>query len=449
MSDDAPIPIAGPIPIKGTFVGPDVPALPDLQNCIHCGFCLPVCPTYIATGQELESPRGRLHLIRAALDGRVEANGRLLSHLDLCLQCRACETACPSNVPYGRIMEDARASVMARGARRRPRSWTLQALVLRHVIARPRVLRPLFSLLRLYTRSGLQRLVRGPLLRLLPARLRALEAQAPSLAGRPFRRSGTLATPQTPKGRVAMLTGCVHGELYPAMHEATVRVLARIGYEVVAPPAQGCCGALHSHAGDIESARTLARRNIAAFEQAEISDVIVNAAGCGAAMKEYGHLLRNDEQWAGRAQRFAESVRDVLEFVAGQDFARGLGAVDRTVTLQDACHLAHAQGIREAPRTILNAIPGLRLNELATPDRCCGSAGLYSAAQPGMSRAVLDAKMADVESTGADVIATCNPGCTLQLETGVRNSEVSEATVQHVIELLDASYRAGEAATAR
>jgi glycolate oxidase iron-sulfur subunit len=442
---------------SGAFVGPDVPALPDLQNCIHCGFCLPVCPTYIATGQELESPRGRLHLIRAALDGRAEASGRLLAHLDLCLQCRACETACPSNVPYGRIVEDARAATMARGVRARPRSWSMRALTLRQVIARPRVLRPAFALLRLYGRSGVQRLVRGPLARLLPGRLREAEAQAPAPSGRPFRRSGVLTAPEQRRGRVAFLTGCVHGELYPSMHEATVRVLARLGFEVVAPLAQACCGALHSHGGDVEAARDLARRNIAAFddagegagvdagEGAGIDAVIVNAAGCGAAMKEYGRLLRNDVEWRDRAERFATSVRDVLEFVAGQDFAAGLGALDINVTLQDACHLAHAQGIRDAPREILRAIPGLRLHEMATPDRCCGSAGFYSVAQPEMSRTVLGAKMADVESTGATVIATANPGCTLQLENGVRGSELlaGRAAVQHVIELLDASYRAG------
>ncbi|MEE8422320.1 MAG: heterodisulfide reductase-related iron-sulfur binding cluster [Dehalococcoidia bacterium] len=430
---------------SGAFVGPDIPALPDLQNCIHCGFCLPVCPTYIATGQELESPRGRLHLIRAALDGRAEPSGRLLAHLDLCLQCRACETACPSNVPYGRIMEDARAATMARGVRARPLSWTLRALALRHVITRPRVLRPAFGLLRLYARSGLQRLVRGPLARVLPRRLRDIEAQAPALRDRPFRRSGVLAIPDQARGRVAFLTGCVHGEMYPSMHEATVRVLARLGFEVVAPPAQTCCGALHSHSGDAEAARDLARRNIVAFEDAGVEALIVNAAGCGAAMKEYGRLLRNDAEWSDRAERFAASVRDALEFVAAQHFDVGLGALDVDVTLQDACHLAHAQGIRDAPRAILRAIPGLRLHEMATPDRCCGSAGFYSVARPEMSRTVLAAKMADIETTGADVIATANPGCTLQLETGIRRSErlAGRAAVQHVIELLDASYRSG------
>ncbi|MEZ4503345.1 MAG: heterodisulfide reductase-related iron-sulfur binding cluster [Dehalococcoidia bacterium] len=427
---------------RGAFVGLDVPSLVDLQNCIHCGFCLPSCPTYLATGQELESPRGRLHLIRGVLDNRIEASDRVLGHLDLCLQCRACETACPSGVPYGRIMEDARASVMARGPAQRPRSWSLRSLLLRHVIAKPRVLRAALAPARLYARSGLQRLVRGR----LPGALGRLEARMPLPRGRAFRRRGALASPPEPVVRVALLTGCVHGELTPSMHEATVRVLARLGRAVVAPPAAGCCGALHAHAGDVEAARDLAKRNIEAFEAAGIEAVIVNAAGCGAAMKEYGRLLRHDPAWAERAERFAPTVRDVLEYVAGiEGFEAGLaplGPGATEVTLQDACHLAHAQGIREAPRRLLRAIPGVELREMRTPDRCCGSAGLYSLVQPAMSQAVLEAKMDDVEGTGASVVCTSNPGCTLQIEAGVRVRGL-EARVEHVIELLDASYRAG------
>jgi glycolate oxidase iron-sulfur subunit len=331
---------------------------------------------------------------------------------------------------------------MANPARRRPRAWSLRALVLRQVVARPRVLRGALALGRLYERSGLQRLARGPLARALPARLRRLEAAAPAIPARPFRARGVLAAPPGAGTRVAMLTGCVAGELTPRMHEATVRVLARLGCEVVAPPDQACCGALHIHGGDADAARALARRNIAAFEAAGAEAVIVNAAGCGAAMKEYGRLLRHDARWAGRAERFAASVRDVLEFVATRDFAPGLGPVDADVTLQDACHLAHAQGIREAPRRLLRAIPGLRFHEMATPDRCCGSAGLYSAVQPAMSSAVLDAKLRDVAATGAGVVCTENPGCTLQLQTGVRRAGL-RAEVRHVIELLDESYAAG------
>ena len=433
--------MTNPPPQRLDFRGEDTPALKDLQNCIHCGFCLPACPTYIATGDELESPRGRLHLIRGVLDGKVEASERLLSHLDLCLQCRACETACPSSVPYGRIMEDARAAIVANDAAR-PTGWTLRRLVLRHVLAKPWVLRGLLEGARASERLGLRALLRGRLRDYLPRRVRELEAQAPSLARAPYRRRGTLARPAEPKARVALLMGCVHGDLYPQTHEATVRVLARLGCEVVAPERQVCCGALHSHAGDAETARELAKRNIEAFEGARVDAVIVNAAGCGATMKEYGRLLRKDERWEERAERFSASVRDVLEFVAARDFEHGLGPVEETVTLQDACHLAHAQGIREAPRTILRAIPGLELRELRTPDRCCGSAGIYSAVQPEMSRTVLDAKLADVAQTGASVVATANLGCTLQIEAGLRGAG-AETTAQHVIELLDRSYEAG------
>lgn len=246
---------------------------------------------------------------------------------------------------------------------------------------------------------------------------------------------------------MALLTGCVHGELAPGMHEATLRVLARNGCEVVAPPEQTCCGALHAHAGDLEAARTLARRNIAAFEAARVDAVIVNAAGCGAAMKEYGRLLRHDGAWADRAERFASTVKDVLEYVAGLDgFEVGLGRIeggDATVTLQDACHLAHAQGIREAPRRLLRAIPGLELREQRTPDRCCGSAGIYSLVQPAMSQQVLRSKMDDIASTEAGTVCTSNPGCTLQLEVGVAQRGLP-MRVRHVIELLDESYRAGD-----
>ena len=429
------------------FVGLDIPSKADLQNCIHCGFCLPACPTYIATGHELESPRGRLHLISGVLDGRIDATDRVLGHLDLCLQCRACETACPSSVPYGRIMEDARAAILANAPAAQPRGWRARAQLLREVLARPSRLRAALALARLYTRSGAQALVRGPLgasLRgLLPPALAHLESAAPVLDRVPFRTTGVLARPTSGSGtRVALLLGCVQGEIYPQVHEATVRVLQHAGCEVVAPEGQGCCGALHSHAGDAETARALARRNIAAFERAGAEAVIVNAAGCGAAMKEYGRLLRHDTRWAKRAERFSKGVRDVLEFVAERDFANGLGRVERTVTLQDACHLAHAQRIREAPRAILRAIPGLQLVEMRTPDRCCGSAGLYSAVQPEMSATILDAKMADIAATGAATVCTSNPGCTMQIEAGVRRTGL-DAEVCHVIEILDDAIRAG------
>ncbi len=430
-----------------TFVGPDIPSSSDLRNCIHCGFCLPTCPTYVATGHELESPRGRLHLIDAVKDGRIQVTERVLGHIDLCLQCRACETACPSAVPYGRIMEDARASIMANAPAIQPRSWRVRTFFLRHVISKPRVLRALLVPSRIYSRSGVQRLIRRSFVNRLPALLARVEALSPDLSQPPFRQRGDLAKPQLAATRVALLLGCVHGEFFPQTHRATVRALVALNTEVVAPPGQGCCGALHSHAGDAVAARELARNNISAFEEAEVDTVIVNAAGCGAAMKEYDHLLRNDEQWAERAKYFVTKVRDITEFVAERlettDCASQLGELDLDVTLQDSCHLAHAQGVRAAPRTILEAIPGLRLHEMETPDRCCGSAGIYSVVQPKMSSDVLTAKMSDIERTGAEVICTTNPGCTMQIQAGVRRNG-DDTEVQHVIELFSESLQQGD-----
>lgn len=328
----------------------------------------------------------------------------------------------------------------------------MRALALRHVLANRTRLRLALAMGRLYSRSGVQALIRGPLGRVLPARLRRLESSLPALNETPFRETGTLAAPVaaegTPRRRVALLLGCIHGEMYPRMHQATVTALAHVGCEVVAPPEQVCCGALHVHAGDAETARALARRNIAAFEAAEVDAVIVNAAGCGAVMKEYGRLLRHDPNWRERAERFASNVRDVLEFVAEQDFARDLGEVDRTVTLQDACHLAHAQRIREAPRTILRAIPGVTFTEMRNPDRCCGSAGIYSVVQADMSAQVLEAKMETIAATSAGTVCTANPGCTLQIEAGTRRHDV-DAEVRHVIEVLAESIEAGARSSSR
>jgi glycolate oxidase iron-sulfur subunit len=317
---------------------------------------------------------------------------------------------------------------------------------LQYVVAKPRVLRAMLLPARVYSRSRMQALVRKTVGRRLPSILANLESLAPDLRRKPFRLRGNLARSPGWDTRVALLTGCIHGEFFPQTHVATVRTLAAVGAEVVAPPEQGCCGALHSHAGDAETARDLARTNIAAFEAAGIDAVIANAAGCGAAMKEYGRLLRNDPDWADRAERFASQVKDVTEFVADRlessEIASKLGELDADVTLQDSCHLAHGQGIRSAPRAILKAIPGLRLHEMRTPDRCCGSAGIYSAVQSEMAATVLEPKMADIAGTGAGVVCTSNPGCTMQIQAGVRRSGL-DAEVQHVIELLDESLQVG------
>jgi len=418
--------------------GPFAPSDADLSRCVHCGLCLQHCPTYTETGLEAESPRGRLYLIRAIAEERIEATPVALAHLDLCLQCRNCEAVCPSGVPYGRIMESARAGVLAGG--RAPLAWRLRTLFLRQVIARPGRMATLAVLLRLYRASGLRALAER--LPYLGERL----LLAPTVSGRPFKSRGLLARPRgTPRGRVALLTGCIMPHAFGRVHEATVRVLARNGFEVVAPPEQACCGALHAHAGDRGAARALARRNIDAFLDTEIDAVAVNSAGCGSTMKEYGELLADDGAYAEKAERFAGLVRDVSELLAALPFEAPSGRVEAAVTYQDACHLAHAQRIKDAPRAVLASIPGLRLVEMEQADRCCGSAGVYSLAHRDMSLALLDDKMQAIAATGAELIAAANPGCMAQLEAGLRRHRM-RGRVVHVVELLDEAYRqAGEA----
>jgi len=371
-------------------------------------------------------------LIRAISEGVIEPTPNALGHLDSCLQCRNCEAVCPSGVPFGRIMEQARADAVERGAA--PLSWRLRALFLREVIARPGRLRPFVAALRAAGRVRLLSVAQR-----LPF-VGTSAALAPRLRGRPFTDTGVIAGAQgAERARVAMLSGCIMPLAYGDVHRATARVLARNGCAVSSPAAQGCCGALHAHNGDLDTARALARRNIDAFLDEAPDAVVVNSAGCAAAMKEYGDLLAGDAEYRDRARQMSALVKDVHEYLVGLPFEAPTESLDLTVTYQDSCHLAHAQGIRAAPRQLLRAIPGLRLAEMENPDRCCGAAGVYSLTQAEMSMRLLDEKMPDALGTGADVIATANPGCLIQLEAGVRRSGGS-AQVRHVIELLDRAY---------
>jgi glycolate oxidase iron-sulfur subunit len=434
---------AGPVGVEGLPAGQEGPRAEDISRCIHCGYCLNHCPTYVALGLETESPRGRIHLIDALSQGRIKAGRAALEHLDLCLQCRACETACPSGVQFGRIMEGARAQVVATG--RSPLSWRLRSVALRWTLPHPRRLRLLAALLRFYQRSGLQSLLRRThLLWLLPFHLHRLEQLLPPVAGRFFTPARAGSNPGAGNGdrRVALLTGCVMPFIYPQTHEATVRVLERHGCRVVVPEEQVCCGALFVHGGDRHTARRLARRNIDVFLAAEVEAVIINAAGCGSTLKEYGELLATDPEYAEKAARFSSIVKDITEFLVDLPYQEGLGRLERRVTYQDSCHLAHAQGITAAPRQLLGAIPGLELVEMENADRCCGSAGIYNVTQREMSSRLLAEKMRAVAATEASVIATANPGCMLQLEAGLRQHGVP-GTVAHVVEVLDEAYAAG------
>lgn len=410
-----------------------VPSDGDLDQCVRCGLCLQHCPTYVQTGLETESPRGRLYLMKALAEGAIEPTANVIGHMDQCLQCRNCEAVCPSAVPYGRLMERTRAGILE--DRRSPISWRLRSLFLRHVIARPKGLSIFASVLRLYQRTGLRSLIE----RIPGIGERAL--LAPTVDGRPFTESGLLAHPDGEiRRRVALLSGCIMPHAFGRVHRATVRVLARNGCEVVAPPDQVCCGALHAHNGDLNMAMDLARRNIDAFLGAGVDAIIVNSAGCGAAMKEYDELLADDSAYRDDAKRFSALVKDVSEFLVDLPFQVPAGQVQATVTFQDSCHLAHAQRITSAPREILRSIAGLRFVEMDRPDGCCGSAGVYSLTQPGMSIELLDEKMRAVSDTKASIIATSNPGCMSQLESGVRRHGGSGEVV-HVVELLDRAYQ--------
>ncbi len=412
-------------------------------DCIHCGLCLAVCPTYLQLGSEVDSPRGRILLIEALAEGRIEPSSPVFErHMHMCLECRACETACPSGVRFSVMMDGARGAIRA-AANDSPAARLGRKIVFDFLFPRRRLLHAGFRLLRLYQRSGMQRLVRlSGILKLMPGRLRAMEAllpEVPPAAGYRVRASAAPAE----RAKVAFFEGCIMPELFGPVHEATLRVLAHNRVSVSSPGAQTCCGALHVHSGEVGRARALARRNIEAFEGDGADAIVVNAAGCGAMLKEYGRLLEDDPRYAQRAAAFSEKVKDICEFLDGIGVDGGLGALPARVTYDDPCHLRHAQRIKAAPRKLLQSIPGLELVELKDADRCCGSAGIYNITHPEMAGRILEEKIANVQRTGAEAVATGNPGCLLQIRRGLRDRGLAIEVV-HPVELLDRSYRAAE-----
>jgi len=418
----------------------EAPAEADLSRCVHCGLCVNSCPTYVVTGLEAESPRGRIYLARGVGEGEIPMTAAVQSHWDLCLQCRACEAVCPSGVPYGRIMEHVRAQVAGKPRRARV-SRRLRRFVLRNVVARPRVLAAAVAPARWWAGSRARRLFERIGLR-LPGLLGRGEAQLPHRPGRPVRPGDVLPRPNAPMQQVTLFTGCVMSELFGNVHRATARVLARAGIEPVAIEGQGCCGALHAHDGDIEFARALARRNIDALEGEQV--IVVNSAGCGAAMKEYGELLAGDPDYAGRAAAFSRRVRDFSEYVAEIGAASG-GRFHARVAYQDACHLAHAQRIREQPRALLRGLAGCELVDTAGADLCCGAAGIYSLVEPQMSGELRARKAEQFAKHRPDVVVTANPGCQMQYEAAVREAGIN-ARVMHIAEVIDEAQRQVERA---
>jgi glycolate oxidase iron-sulfur subunit len=410
---------------------------PLLDKCVHCGFCLPTCPSYLLLGQEMDSPRGRIYMMKAGIDGRMAMSDGMVGHFDTCLGCMACETACPSGVRYAPLIEETRAAIEHHHDR--PVGERLFRRILFLLLPFPGRLR-LFALPLLFVN-----IVRSwpRLLKRLPRRLSNLIDLAPDATLAGLRRGVPERTPASGASRlrVGLVTGCVQRVFFGHVNEATARVLAAEGCDVLAPRDQGCCGALALHSGRDEDARGFARGLIAAFERANVDVIVVNAAGCGSTMKGYGELFRNDPAWTERARAFDAKVRDVTEVLAGFDSPRApRHPVDVRVAYHDACHLAHAQGVRQPPRDVLASIPGLTVVPIADGDICCGSAGIFNLVQPDMAAELGRRKAERINEASPDVIATTNPGCMLQIGAAGRAAG-HPRPVFHVVELLDASIR--------
>jgi len=407
-----------------------------LDQCIHCGLCLQNCPTYVALGKETDSPRGRIQLMRAVSDGRIPLDGAFRDHLDLCLSCLSCQTSCPSVVQYGTLIDTVRLSLAATytpGRIERFVRWFGLQQFMPH-LGRLRFAAKLF---RLYQRVGLQKLVRA--INLLPKNLKAMEAILPPLPPSYFDYTKPAPAIGQKRGAVAFFYGCLQDAFLGDVNKATIRVLQRNGYEVHFPQAQTCCGAAHEHTGDADGARALARKNIDAFAAGQYDAIINNAGGCGAMLKEYGHLLADDPAYAEPAKQFVSQVQDISEFLAKNLARAPRGAIKARVTYSDSCHLRNKQKVVKPPRELLRQIPGIELIEMQSPDRCCGSAGVYNLMQVDAANEILDLRMQDIAATNADIIVTTNTGCHLQLIYGVRKAGL-KARVAHLVELLDESY---------
>ena len=407
-----------------------------VDDCVHCGFCLPTCPTYSIWGEEMDSPRGRIHLMDQGLGGEPMTDS-MVRHFDACLGCMACVTACPSGVQYDKLIEATRAQVERRYART-PREKALRAAIF-SVFPYPQRLRLLRGPLRLYQRTGLERAVRRTgLLKRLP-KLGALESLAPRL-GPKVAIPGRLSATGERRAVVGMLLGCVQREFFPDVNAATARILQAEGCDVVVPKTQGCCGALSVHNGREAEAQRFARGVIDHFDVTGVEYVVVNAAGCGSVMKEYADLLADDPAYADRAKSFAGRVRDISEILVELGPVAPRHPMPMVAAYHDACHLAHAQGVRSQPRQLLAGIPGLEVREIADPDICCGSAGVYNVLNPEPARELGDRKAAAVLATGADVLVTANPGCLMQVASSIERTGGSIA-MAHTVEVLDASIR--------
>jgi glycolate oxidase iron-sulfur subunit len=430
-------------PESGSYVFPafDEHHPPDkalIDDCVHCGFCLPTCPTYVLFGEEMDSPRGRIYLMNKGLT-EEPMNDQMVRHWDLCLGCMACVTACPSGVQYDKLIEATRQQVERRYERRADDKAFREMIF--QFFPYPERLRVIAAPMRLYQRFGIgEKLRRAGVMNRLPARLRTMEALLPELP-----KQEKIPEVTEPAGerrrRVGVLTGCVQRVFFSPVNAATVRVLAAEGCEVVAPKEQGCCGALSTHAGREEESLNFARKTIDVFEKEDLDNVIVNAAGCGSTMKEYGYLLRDDPEYAERAEEFSAKVKDISEFLQELGPVAERHPLPVTAAYHDACHLAHAQGVRSQPRRTLKQIPGVEIKEIREAEICCGSAGIYNMVEPEPAAELGERKARNILDTGAQMIVTSNPGCMLQIQAALKKMGHGGLPMAHPAEVLDASLR--------
>ncbi|WP_054951288.1 (Fe-S)-binding protein [Numidum massiliense] len=417
----------------------------ELMNCTRCGFCLPSCPTYIETGRdEAHSPRGRIALMKALVDGQIEPSDEVKRSIDMCLGCRACEIVCPSGVNFGHLLEQARDAIYQSNKKSLPEK-AVRNLVFDKLFPHQERMVGVTSLLGLYQRSGLQRVARSTgIMKLFPENLRTMEKVLPPVPKKKEikQRPRHLMPLAKQKKKVAFFTGCLMDTMFLPTNEATTKLLQVAGCEIVVPETQGCCGALHGHSGERERAREMAKRNIAAFEEAGVDYIITNAGGCGAFLVDYGHLLKDDPDWNERAEAFSNKIKDITSVLVELDFHKlPLSLDEQIVTYQDSCHLRNVQKTFKEPRQLLQAIDGVTYVEMHDADRCCGSAGIYNIIEAEMSMQILDYKMAQAKKTEAKTIVTANPGCLLQMKLGIEREGLSDRMeAVHIVDLLLRAY---------
>ena len=418
----------------------DKPSKKIVDDCVHCGFCLSACPTYIETGNELDSPRGRIYLMGSVLEEKIPLGDTVVEHLDKCLGCLACETACPSGVEYRFLIESSRAQI-ERNYKRSVSDRLFRGMLF-SVLPYPKKLGRMLPLLYFYNKSGMRKVVNSfGILKKLSSSLHRMEQMIPDVDSISIKKYPEVIPPVNEKKyRVALLTGCVQNVFFSATNISSINVLSKLGCEVVIPGDQACCGALSVHSGRLEEGREFARKVVDIFSSLDVDAFVINSAGCGSAIKEYSDLLSQDKDYSQKARKLADKTKDIMEFIDEIGINQEFNNLNMKITYQDACHISHGQNIRSAPRNILSRIPGLEILEMKNSDTCCGSAGVYNILQPDLAEDILSKKIENIEKTKAEYVVAGNPGCLIQIQKGLRENN-RNLGIAHPIEILDKALK--------